>query len=263
MTCSKGRNSGLRNVFRRAARQLSCRDWDMTEFPAAKESVFLMQREKTLVCWSSGKDSALALLHLLEEGFQVDSLLVTVTEGFERVSMHGVRRLLLHRQARSLGMQICEVPIPPNCSNEEYEARMERVLRNFLDRGVRKVAFGDIFLEDMRAYRERNLAKLSMQAIFPLWGRSTEDLARTFVSLGFRAVVTCVDTQALDGRFCGREFDLSFLEELPQGIDPCGENGEFHTFVYAGPIFAHPVRFRLGRKVLREGRFLFCDLIPA
>jgi uncharacterized protein (TIGR00290 family) len=219
-------------------------------------------REPILFCWSGGKDSALAL-HTLQQGADctVTSLLTTVTEGYERISMHGVRRELLLRQAQSLGLPLYEVRIPPACVNATYEARMEEALRMHYERGVRKVAFGDIFLEDLRVYRERNLARVGMTALFPIWKRDTRELIRYFHAQGFRSVAACIDGKVLPRGFAGRELDAAFFADLPAGVDPCGENGEFHTFVFDGPIFKNPVRFRTGEVVERDS-YLFCDLLP-
>jgi uncharacterized protein (TIGR00290 family) len=216
-----------------------------------------------LFCWSGGKDSAMALHTLLQQGeFRVAALLTTVTEGYERISMHGVRRELLERQAQSIGLPLHEVRIPPQCVNPIYEARMEEALRMYLEEGVRKVAFGDIFLEDLRAYREKNLARIGMTAIFPIWKRNTRELIRAFHAHQFRAVAVCVDSKVLDPSFAGRELDESFFRDLPPHADPCGENGEFHTFVFDGPIFQSPIPFRTGEIVNRDG-FVFCDLLSA
>lgn len=220
--------------------------------------------ERILFAWSGGKDSALALHTLLQEGsWEVAGLLTTVTEGYQRISMHGVRLELLQQQAEALGLPLELVWIPQHCDNGEYERRMREVLERYLSRGVQAVAFGDIHLEEVRAYRERNLARLDMGAIFPLWGKALADLVRQFIALGFRAVITCVDTTMLGREFAGREIDAQLLAELPAGVDPCAENGEFHSFVYAGPIFRRPIAFTRGEKILRENRFFYCDLLPA
>lgn len=223
----------------------------------------MAEAEPILFCWSGGKDSAMAL-HALQQNssVRVASLLTTVTEGYERISMHGVQRELLAAQATSLGLALDEVRIPPQCVNPIYEARMETALRRHFDSGVRRVAFGDIFLEDLRQYREKNLSRIGMTAIFPIWKRDTQELARHFVATGFRAITVCVDTRALDPSFSGREFDETFFRDLPATVDPCGENGEFHTFVFDGPIFQQPIEFTKGEIVDRDG-FIFCDLIPA
>ena len=218
-------------------------------------------REPILFCWSGGKDSAMALHTLLQRSdVHIAALLTTVTEGYERISMHGVRRELLERQAQSIRLPLHEVRIPPQCVNPIYEARMEEALRVYFESGVRKVAFGDIFLEDLRAYREKNLARVGMTAIFPIWKRDTRELIRFFHANKFRAVAVCVDSKVLDPSFAGRELDESFFRDLPPHADPCGENGEFHTFVFDGPIFQSPIPVRAGEVVNRDG-FIFCDLL--
>lgn len=215
-----------------------------------------------LLSWSGGKDSALALREIVRSReYNVKALLTTVTAEFDRISMHGVRRSLLHAQASSLGLSLEEIWIPKNSSNEIYEAQMEAVLTKYRERGVEQVAFGDLFLQDVRSYREDRLAQIGMKGVFPLWGRDTGKLAREFIELGFRAVVCCVDPSKLPGEFCGREYDSAFLESIPSTVDPCGENGEFHTFVYAGPVFRGEVPITRGDVVLRDG-FYFADLIP-
>jgi uncharacterized protein (TIGR00290 family) len=220
-------------------------------------------REPVLMAWSGGKDSALALAEVLRGGrYDVAALLTTVTEGYDRVSMHGVRRTLLRQQAEAIGLRLDEVVIPPQCANDEYEARMAAALAAARTRspGLRTVVFGDLFLTDIRAYRERMLALIGMEALFPLWLRDTNELAREFVRSGYRAVLVCVDSHALPAKFAGREFSTELLDELPAGVDPCGENGEFHTFVYAGPLFAHRIPHRRGKRVVRERRFVYRDL---
>jgi uncharacterized protein (TIGR00290 family) len=218
--------------------------------------------EPILFCWSGGKDSAMALHTLLQQKqFEVVALLTTVTEGYDRIAMHGVRRELLRRQAESLRLPLHEVCIPPQCVNPVYEARMEEALRLFYDQGVRRIAFGDIFLEDLRAYREKNLARVGMNALFPIWKRDTRELIRYFHAKRFRAIAACVDPTILDPSFAGRELDESFFRDLPPNADPCGENGEFHTFVFDGPIFQSPIPVRTGEVVNRDG-FVFCDLLP-
>jgi uncharacterized protein (TIGR00290 family) len=218
--------------------------------------------EPILFCWSGGKDSAMALHTLLQRtDVQIVALLTTVTEGYERISMHGVRRELLHRQAQSTGLPLHEVRIPPQCVNPIYEARMEEALRIHFDQGIRKVAFGDIFLEDLRAYREKNLARIGMTALFPIWKRDTCELIRSFHANKFRAVAVCIDSKVLAPSFAGRELDDSFFRDLPLHADPCGENGEFHTFVFDGPIFPSLIPIRTGEIVNRDG-FIFCDILP-
>jgi uncharacterized protein (TIGR00290 family) len=219
--------------------------------------------EHILFCWSGGKDSAMALFTVLQQKeYTVASLLTTVTEGYERVSMHGVRCELLRRQAQSIGLPLHEVRIPPECVNPIYEQRMEEALRFHYEKGVRKVAFGDIFLEDLRQYREKNLARIGMTALFPIWKRDTRELIRLFHTQKFRSVTACIDTKVLDRSFVGRELDDSFFQDLPPGVDPCGENGEFHTFVFDGPIFQTPLNICPGDVVERDS-FIFCDLLPA
>jgi uncharacterized protein (TIGR00290 family) len=218
--------------------------------------------EPILFCWSGGKDSAMALHALLQQKhFEVVALLTTVTETYNRIAMHGVRRELLQQQAESLCLPLHEVFIPPQCVNPIYEARMEAALRLFYNQGVRKFAFGDIFLEDLRAYREKNLARMGMTALFPIWKRDTRELIQFFHLQRFRAVAACIDTKVLDPSFAGRELDDSFFRDLPPAADPCGENGEFHTFVFDGPIFQSPIPIRTGEIVNRDG-FAFCDLLP-
>lgn len=219
-------------------------------------------KEKILVGWSGGKDSTLTLWQLQQqESWEVVALVSTVTEGYERLSMHGVRVELIRQQAESLGLRLAESRIPPNASNVAYESALLRTLEPFLQQGVRKMAFGDLFLADIRRYREDLLARFGMEAVFPLWQRNTAALSREFLRAGFRAVVVCVDPRQIAAEFCGREYDDRFLADLPSRADPCGERGEFHTFVYAGPIFRQPIPIRRGALVQREG-FYFCDLVP-
>jgi uncharacterized protein (TIGR00290 family) len=220
--------------------------------------------ENILVSWSGGKDSALALQELGNDSqYHIAALLTTVTEGYDRISMHGVRRVLLERQAATLGLPLEIVWIPKNASNEVYEARMGQALEKYKRAGVNSVAFGDIFLEDLRQYRLEKLAQLDLQGLFPLWKRDTRQLAGAFIQAGFKAITTCVDTQTLGEGFVGRRFDAHFLAELPASVDPCGENGEFHSFVYDGPLFKQGIAISLGERILREQRFYYCDLIPA
>jgi len=205
----------------------------------------------------------MALYELQTTGeYEIPALLTTVTKDYGRVSMHGVCRALLEEQAKSIGIPLETVLIGKDASNDEYETRMRDVLLRYQEQGVASVAFGDVFLEDLKRYREENLAKIGMNGLFPIWGRETRELARTFVSLGFKAIVTCVDSNVLDQEFVGREFDDRFLADLPSTVDPCGENGEFHSFVYAGPIFRQPIAYEKGEIVLRANRFYFCDVRP-
>ncbi len=218
-------------------------------------------KKKVLLCWSGGKDSALALWAILEGGqFEVATLLTTINSEYDRVSMHGVRAELIEMQGRSLALPLERVAIPNDASNETYESRMRQTLEKHRREGVRGAVFGDVFLQDVRTHREERLAEVEMEAIFPLWGKDTGVLARDFIRLGFRGILTCVDSQMLDGRFAGREFDEQLLAELPANVDPCGENGEFHTFVYAGPLFREPIPQRRGEVVVRDSRFHFCDV---
>ena len=218
--------------------------------------------EPVLMCWSGGKDSSLALHAVLQDPtLCVEALLTTVTEGYERISMHGVRCTLLEEQANAIGLPLEQVRIPIKASNASYEAAMHERLLRYQTRGVSRVVFGDLFLEDIRRYRETNLAKLNMRGLFPLWLKDTQQLARDFVAAGFRAILVCIDPRQIDPAFCGREFDESLLAELPASADPCGEQGEFHTFVYDGPIFRQPIPLNKGAVVQREG-FWFCDLLP-
>jgi uncharacterized protein (TIGR00290 family) len=214
------------------------------------------------LAWSGGKDSALALWELRQAGVAPAALMTTVTDDYERISMHGVRCALLRRQAAATGLPLVEVGIPAGCTNDVYEARMAAAFTAAELAPVEEVAFGDLFLEDIRAYRESRLAAAGRRARFPLWGRDTAALARRFLAAGFRAVVVCVDPRALDSSFAGREYDEAMLADLPAGVDPCGENGEFHTFVTAGPIFTGPIACTRGRVVERDG-FVFADLLDS
>ena len=221
-------------------------------------------REPVIVAWSGGKDCTLALREITLGGeYTPAALLTTVTSGYERISMHGVRRSLLQAQAASLGVPLHEVEISPRADNQEYESKMDAALSTLrsVTPAIGGVVFGDLFLEDIRAYRETMLARASLRGIFPLWLRDTRALAAEFSALGFRAVVVCVDTAALDRSFAGREYDAAFVSDLPAGVDPCGENGEFHTFVYDGPIFSHRVAHVRGDVVLRDERFAYADLL--
>ena len=219
--------------------------------------------ERVLFTWSGGKDSAMALYELeTADGYEITALLTTVTEDYDRISMHGVRATLLEQQAQSLRLPLEKVYLTRNSSNEEYEERMRDKLMQYRDQGVFSVVFGDIFLEDLRKYREDNLAKIGMRGVFPIWKRDANELAHTFIGLGFKAVITCVDSNVLDRGFVGRVFDEQFLSELPGTVDPCGENGELHSFVYDGPIFRERIAHRKGKVVLRDNRFYYCDLIP-
>ena len=218
--------------------------------------------EPIVMCFSGGKDSALALQAVQhEQQHDVVALLTTVTSDYERVSIHGVRRALLHQQATALGLPLTEVAVPAGSSNDVYEGQMGKALTQFHADGIRHVAFGDIFLEDLRAYREHRTAASGLRCLFPIWKRNTAALARAFIRDGFKAVVVCVDSRVLDPSFAGQAFDQTFLANLPAGVDPCGENGEFHTCVWDGPIFSQPIPVSRGTVVERDG-FVYCDLGP-
>lgn len=213
------------------------------------------------LAWSGGKDSMMALHTLRQRGEKVAGLLVTLNEAFDRVSMHGVRRSLIHAQAAALGLPVYEVWLPNPCPNEVYEQRMAGAVRRLMQRGIRRFAFGDLFLEEIRAYRLRHLLPLGVEVLFPLWGEPTHDLVQRFLRLGFQAITVCVDGKRLGPSFLGRILDFAFLADLPADVDPAGENGEFHTFVFDGPDFHQPIAFALGEVVFRDG-FWFQDLIP-
>ncbi|HEY1741464.1 MAG TPA: ATP-binding protein [Acidimicrobiia bacterium] len=213
--------------------------------------------------WSSGKDSAFALHRLRAAGeFDIRALLVTINADAERVAMHAVRLTLLQAQADRLGIPLHLVEIPMGCPNDIYEARMAEAVRVARGDHVERMAFGDLFLGDVRAYREANLAGTGITPVFPLWEQPTDRLALEMLDAGVRAVITCVDPRALPSEFAGREFDEELLAELPDGVDPCGERGEFHTFVWDSPDFDTPIAVRCGETVERDG-FVFCDVLPA
>ena len=219
-------------------------------------------KQRIVLGWSGGNDSSLALRKILADGrHEVAALLTTCTEGFRRVSMHGVRCSLLNRQAEALGLPCQKVFIPRNCSNDHYERLMRAACLEFKSAGITQVAFGDLFLADIRAYRDRMLAEVGMTALYPVWGLDTRELAREFIRDGFGATLVCVDSAKLDSAFAGRAFDEALLNDLPARADPCGENGEFHTFVHDGPIFRHPGPCRVGA-VVQRGQFYFADLLP-
>lgn len=217
---------------------------------------------KIAMSWSGGKDSSLALHRMIsDERYDVLGLLTTFTREYDRVTMHGVRRKLIRKQADAIGLPLYEVFIPANASNEVYDRVMEDIMKKLIDRGSEAIVFGDIFLEDVRRYREENLKKVGVKGIFPLWGSDTLELAKYFIDRGFKALVISVDSNVLGRGYVGKSFNYEFLRELPKNVDPCGENGEFHTFVYNGPIFKNEVEFVKGKIVLREG-FYYQDLIP-
>jgi len=212
--------------------------------------------------WSGGKDSCIALYDIQRaQNYRVAALLTTVTRDYDRISMHGVRRALLEEQAASLGYPLYQVLISKEASNEEYELKMAEAFFEYQERGINSIVFGDLFLEDIRAYREQFLARHNMQGLFPVWKRDTTHLIKEFINLGFKAVITCVDAKVLDKSFAGKVIDEAFLSSLPVHVDPCGENGEFHSFVFDGPNFTAPVKFSFGELVCRES-FWFRDLVP-
>ena len=217
--------------------------------------------ERIAMCFSGGKDSALALHALRQSGaYDVETLITTVTDAYDRVSMHGVRRSLVRDQAAAIGIRLVEVVVPPQSSNEIYERAMGAAFDRVYEDGIRRVAFGDIFLEDLREYRERQLAASGLECLFPIWKQPTAALARSFIRDGFEAIAVCINPAVLDASFAGRSFDAHFLADLPDEVDPCGENGEFHTFVWAGPILPRRIPVERGEVVERDG-FVFCDLL--
>jgi uncharacterized protein (TIGR00290 family) len=221
-----------------------------------------MRRLKTLLSWSSGKDSAWTLFMLRNDTrYEVVGLLTTINCAADRVAMHAVRTELLRAQAAVAGLPLWELPIPSPCSDDQYESAMRSVIQRAEEQAIDCFAFGDLFLQDIRAYRERQLASTRLQPLFPLWGRDTRTLAQEMISGGLRARITCVDPRAVPAGLAGREFDLQLLRDLPVTADPCGERGEFHTFAYAGPMFSAPVAICSGDVVEREG-FVFADLMP-
>jgi len=225
----------------------------------------MVEKEKVVFSWSGGKDSALALHELRKsERYEIVGLLTTVAEEYGRVSHHGVRQELLDRQAEAVGLKLDKLFLPSDgsgsCSFEDYEALMGRTMAQYREAGVLLVAHGDVFLEDLREYREKKLASVGMKALFPIWQRDTTDLVRTFIRLGFKAIISCVDGEKLPAALAGRPLDAALLGDLPDGVDPCGENGEFHSFVYDGPIFERPLAIEVGEVVSRDTRH-FADLV--
>ncbi|HEV7551306.1 MAG TPA: ATP-binding protein [Candidatus Angelobacter sp.] len=220
-------------------------------------------KKKILLAWSSGKDSAWALHVLREQGqYEVAGLMTTFNAAFDRVAMHSTRRNLVEMQAEAAGVPLIAAPIPWPCSNADYELTMKQVCDKALAEGISAIAFGDLFLADVRAYRERQLKDTGLQPLFPLWGLPTKALAQEMISTGLRAKLVCVDPRQLSANFIGRDFDHKFLSEIPASVDPCGENGEFHSFVHAGPMFSRDLAIVTGEKVERDG-FWFCDVLPA
>jgi uncharacterized protein (TIGR00290 family) len=216
---------------------------------------------KTLLAWSSGKDSAWTLHVLRQQGIEVGALLTTLNEAAGRVAMHGVREVLLNTQAEAAGVPLWKIPLPWPCTNADYESRMAEACRRAVAEGFESIAFGDLFLRDVREYRERQLAGSGLTPMFPLWERPTPELAREMIAGGVRARLSCVDSKVIDAGFAGREFDEALLADLPASADPCGENGEFHTFVYDGPMFRQPIHVAAG-EIRNVDGFIYTDLIP-
>jgi len=218
--------------------------------------------KKILLAWSSGKDSAWALHMLRQQGqYEIAGLMTTINSAFDRVAMHSTRRALVETQAEAAGLPLITAPIPWPCSNAEYESAMKQVCNQAVAQGISAIAFGDLFLADVRAYRERQLPDRGLEPLFPIWGLPTRELAQEIVRAGLRAKLVCVDPKQLPASFVGRDFDQSLLDDLPAAVDPCGENGEFHSFVYAGPMFKHAIAVKNGEIVERDG-FWFCDVLP-
>ncbi|MFW6061072.1 MAG: diphthine--ammonia ligase, partial [Phycisphaeraceae bacterium] len=219
-----------------------------------------------VLSWSGGKDSALAL-HALRQGgaYEVVALLTTVSEEYQRISHHGVRVALLEQQAEAIGVPLHKLMLPSGdagpCTNEQYEGVMKEAMLGYLERGITHVAFGDLFLEDLRRYREDRLAQVGMKAVFPLWKRDTAALGREFIDAGFEAYLSCIDGRRLDETFVGRRYDRALLRDLPEEVDPCGENGEFHSFVCDGPIFRQRVPVTVSQRVKRDERY-FVEMLP-
>jgi len=217
---------------------------------------------KTLLAWSSGKDSAWTLHVLRAQGVEVGALLTTLNESAGRVAMHGVRQALLEAQAEAAGVPVWQIPLPWPCTNDDYESRMAEACRRAVTEGFDAIAFGDLYLRDVRAYREKQLAGSGLRPLFPLWELPTAALAREMIAAGLRARLSCIDREAIGPAFAGREFDCALLDDLPSSADPCGENGEFHTFAYAGPMFRAPIPVETG-EIREMGRFIYADLCPA
>lgn len=220
-------------------------------------------KKKILLSWSSGKDSAWSLHVLRQQGlYEIAGLITTINSAFDRVAMHSSRRELVEMQAEAAGVPLIRVPLPWPCSNVDYERAMKKVCDQAVAEGVKAIAFGDLFLQDIRAYRERQLQDTGLEPLFPLWLIPTDALAREMIRGGLRAKLVCVDPKKLAPDFAGREFDEQLLQDFPAGIDPCGENGEFHSFVYAGPMFNREIAVKAGERVQRDG-FWYADLLPA
>jgi uncharacterized protein (TIGR00290 family) len=219
-------------------------------------------RKPIAMSWSGGKDSCLALHELMQSpDVKVESLLTTITRDFDRISMHGVRTKLLEQQAESLGLPLHRVLISRGAGNAEYESKMSEAFSSYREQGIDTIGFGDLFLEDIKRYRDRFLASHNMRGLYPIWKRNTSSLIREFIAKGFKTIVVCVDPKQLDPSFAGRIIDEDFVADLPPHVDPCGENGEFHTFVFDGPMFRQAIKFARGEIVCRDS-FWFCDLVP-
>ncbi len=222
----------------------------------------LLNLEPAIVSWSGGKDSMLALHTILnKKEYKIKTLFTSSSIEYDRVSIHGVRNEIIKKQARSIGLPIHLIHLPKNVDDNKYQLIMKGEMTRFISKGIFSVVFGDIFLEDVREYRESNLSKIGMKGIFPLWGKSSRNLARKFLDLRFNAIITSVDSTLLDGSFIGEIFNDEFISAIPKNVDPCGENGEFHTFVFDGPLFSHPIQFKKGKIICRENRFYYIDLI--
>jgi len=220
-------------------------------------------KEKIVVSWSGGKDSAYALFEIQQsEKYEIEALFTMITSEYDRISIHGVRRELLEQQRQALGLPLEKVFINKDVSNEEYEKELIKALSKYSDQGVSAIIFGDIALEDVRIFREELSAKVGLKALFPLWQKDTKELAESFINLGFKAVITMVSSNVLGKEYAGREYSKDFLQDIRDKSDLCGENGEFHSFVYDGPNFKNPIPFAKGEIVLRDNRFWYCDLLP-
>ena len=242
-----------------------------------------IKKTRAIFNWSGGKDSALALYYILKANeFEITNLVTTVNSIYDRISMHGVRKELLYAQGEEIGLPIKDIRLPEMPSMSDYDNIMKKELSPLKNDGITHSVFGDIFLEDLRDYRVKKLSEVGLKGYFPLWKRDTTELVRAFIKLGFKTIVVCVKSELLDKNFAGRVIDEDFLNDLPEGIDPCGENGEFHTFVFDGPIFKNPIKFEIGEPIFKEYKapknsedicnnstskpkssgFYFCDLIP-
>jgi uncharacterized protein (TIGR00290 family) len=220
------------------------------------------EKERIVHSWSGGKDSSIALYRVISLGtYEPVRLLTTATYDYKRVSMHGVRLELAFMQAKSIGIPLDVVYISKNATNEEYESKMREILTKYKEDGISKVSFGDIFLEDIKKYRETKMAERGMSCIFPIWGRDTKQLAHEIIKLGFKGIICTVDSRKLGKEFAGRMYDLELLKSLPKDVDPCGENGEFHTFIFDGPIFKKSIAVKKGETILRDS-FYFTDILP-